>query len=124
MFMNAFRLLLVHGGKGIVLRPGAANCVAQDETIQLKVAPTSSDRMQIMIQKENENTVETEFVLEDQLNQETVHEIFSRVVQYPNILIPGGNFYRFGIFIRFTAVHQLLTKTLQQCLIIHCIDDH
>merc|ERR1711923_631227 len=73
MFMEAFRMLLVHGAKGIYLRAGAANCIAQDETTSLKVAYTSSDRMQMLIQTENKETVETELVLEDNLNQEVLN---------------------------------------------------
>ena len=73
MFMEAFRMLLVRGAKGIYLRPGAANCIAQDETTSLKVGYTSSDRMQMLIQTETKETVETELVLEDNLNQEVVN---------------------------------------------------
>ena len=69
MFRDAFRMLLVHGGKGIILRPGAANCIAQDETTSLKVAVTASDQMQMIVQCENKETVETEIVLQEYLNQ-------------------------------------------------------
>ena len=69
-FRYAFRLLLLHRAKGII-HSSDKNCIAQDETIQLTVANIQPGQMQVLVRREDDETIQTQFVL-DEVNEEVI----------------------------------------------------